>query len=52
MKATAFECRHQTLLHLLIVGLASLTYVFDPMDLVWALVRGHSNSAMPRSVWN
>jgi hypothetical protein len=47
MRATAtdFECRHQTLLHLLVVGLAVSTYFLTPDDIVWALVRHHSNSA-------
>lgn len=45
MKATRFEYRHQVLLHLLLVGLALLTYVISPDDIVWALVRHHSNSA-------
>jgi hypothetical protein len=43
--ATDFECRHQTLLHLLIVGLAVSTYFLTRDDIVWALVRRHSNSA-------
>jgi hypothetical protein len=45
MRATNFEYRHQTLLHLLVVGLALLTYMINPDDIVWALVRHHSNSA-------
>lgn len=45
-KATRFEVRHQTLLHLLLVGLALLAYLIDPDDIVWALVRRHSNSAL------
>jgi hypothetical protein len=45
MKATDFECRHQTLLHLLLVGLAVLTYARYPDDIVSALVRRHSDSA-------
>jgi hypothetical protein len=45
MKATNFEYRHQTLLHLLIVGLGVSTYFLNPDDIVWALVRHHSNSA-------
>jgi hypothetical protein len=45
MKATDFEYRHQTLLHLLLVGLAVLTYARYPDDIVWALVRSHSDSA-------
>jgi protein-S-isoprenylcysteine O-methyltransferase Ste14 len=43
MKATDFEYRHQTLIHLLIVGVAFLTYLIDRDDIVWALVRGQSH---------
>jgi hypothetical protein len=46
MKATVFEYRHQTLLHLLLVALAVLTYLIDPDDVVWAMVRHHANSAL------
>jgi hypothetical protein len=46
MKATDFEYRHQTLLHLLLVGVAVSLYLFDRDDIVWALVRHHSNSAL------
>jgi hypothetical protein len=46
MKATRFEYRHQTLLHLLLVGLAVATYLRNPDDIVWAVVRGHSDSAL------
>jgi protein-S-isoprenylcysteine O-methyltransferase Ste14 len=42
MRATDFEYRHQTLLHLLVVGLAFLTYVIQPDDIVWALVKHHT----------
>ncbi len=42
MRATDFEYRHRTLLHLLVVGLAFLTYLFEPDDIVWALVRDHT----------
>ena len=52
MKATSFEFRHQTLLHLLIVGLGVLTYAFYPDDVVWALVRRHAdNRALERLVF-
>ena len=44
MKATLFEYRHQTLLHLLLVGLAVLSYLADPLDIVWAIVQHHSDS--------
>jgi hypothetical protein len=42
MRATDFEYRHQTLLHLLVVGLAFLTYVIKPDDVVWALLKNHT----------
>jgi protein-S-isoprenylcysteine O-methyltransferase Ste14 len=42
MRATDFEYRHQTLFHLLVVGLAFLTYAFQRDDIVWALVRHHT----------
>jgi hypothetical protein len=45
VKATEFECGHETLLHLLLVGLAVSTYFRYPDDVVWALVRDHSDSA-------
>lgn len=45
MKATDFEVRHQTLLHLLVVGAAFVTYAFQRDDVVWAAVKGHSDSA-------
>ncbi len=40
MRATDFEYRHQTLVHLLIVAISFLTYLIDRDDIVWALVRG------------
>ena len=46
MKATQFEYRHQTLLHLLLVGLSLSTYWLNPDDVVWAAVRGHSDRAL------
>jgi hypothetical protein len=45
MQATDFEYRHQTLLHLLLVGLALAAYFLYPDDIVWAAVRHHSNRA-------
>ncbi|SPE29692.1 membrane hypothetical protein [Candidatus Sulfopaludibacter sp. SbA3] len=45
MKATTFEYRHQTLLHMLLVGLASLSYLRNRVDIVWAIVRHHSDSS-------
>jgi hypothetical protein len=46
MKANDFEYRHQTWLHLLLVGVAVATYLRNPDDVVWALVRGHVDSAL------
>ena len=43
MKATDFEYRHQTLVHLLIVSVAFWTYLVDRDDIVWVLVRGQSH---------
>jgi protein-S-isoprenylcysteine O-methyltransferase Ste14 len=43
MKATDFEYRHQTLMHLLIVAVSFLTYLTDRDDVVWALVREQSH---------
>jgi hypothetical protein len=40
MKASELECRHQTLVHLLIVGMSFLTYLVDRDDVVWVVVRG------------
>ena len=42
IKASDFECRHQTLLHLLVVGAAFLSYAFQPDDIVWALIKHHT----------
>jgi protein-S-isoprenylcysteine O-methyltransferase Ste14 len=39
-KATDFEYRYQTLIHLFIVTIAFLTYLIDRDDIVWALVKG------------
>jgi hypothetical protein len=44
MNATDFEYRYQILLHLLVVGLGILTYFVSRDDIVWALVRDHSNN--------
>lgn len=41
-RATDFEQRHQTLLHLMVVGAAFLTYAFQPDDIVWAFVKHHT----------
>jgi Na+-transporting NADH:ubiquinone oxidoreductase subunit NqrB len=43
MRATDFEYRHQTLLHLLIVTASFLTYFVDRNDIVWALVQGQAH---------
>ncbi|MGA2430442.1 MAG: hypothetical protein ABSH13_18230 [Candidatus Acidiferrum sp.] len=43
MKATDFEYRHQAPIHLLLVGVAFLTYLIDRDDIVWALVRAQSH---------
>jgi hypothetical protein len=43
-KATQFEFRHQLLVHLCVVVAAWLTYLFDPVDIVWAFV-GHRPNA-------
>jgi hypothetical protein len=44
VRATDFEYRHQTLVHLLIVAISFLTYLIDRDDIVWALVRGQPNA--------
>lgn len=44
MKATDFELRHPTLLHMLVVGLAFATYAFSPDDMVWRIVRDSPHS--------
>jgi hypothetical protein len=46
MKATDFEYRHRTLLHLAAVAVAFLTYFVDRDDVVWALVREHSQARL------
>jgi hypothetical protein len=46
MKATDFEYRHQTLIHQLIVLAGVLTYLIDPDDIVWRIVR---DTSTPRS---
>jgi hypothetical protein len=35
MKATRFEYRHQTLVHLMLVGVSLLAYLRDRVDIVW-----------------
>jgi hypothetical protein len=39
MKATSFEYRYQRVIHLGIVGLALMTYLFDRDDVVWRFVK-------------
>jgi protein-S-isoprenylcysteine O-methyltransferase Ste14 len=46
MKATDFEYRHPTLLHLAIVTIALSTYLIDRDDIVWAMVRGQPDSRL------
>jgi protein-S-isoprenylcysteine O-methyltransferase Ste14 len=46
MTATDFEVRHHTVIHLLIVGVAFLTYLIDRNDIVWALVQGQTHSRL------
>jgi hypothetical protein len=41
MRATDFEYRHQTLLHLLVVGCAFLMYIIQRDDVVWFAVKHH-----------
>ncbi len=47
-KATEFEYRHQTLIHLLIVAISFLAYLIDRNDIVWAFVQRQSH----QSFWN
>ena len=46
MKASDFEYRHRTLLHLTAVSIAFLTYLIDRDDIVWAMVRGYSRARL------
>ena len=46
MKVTHFESRNPALLHLAAVLIAFLTYFVDRDDVVWALVRGHSDAKL------
>jgi hypothetical protein len=43
MRATDFEYRHQTLVHLLIVTASFLTYFVDRNDIGWVLVQGQAH---------
>jgi hypothetical protein len=43
MNATEFELRHQKLLHQLLVAAAFLSYLYDPEDTVWRLVKTSSS---------
>ena len=52
MKASEFEFRHQTFLHLLLVTFAFLTYLLQPDDVVWALVKDFPhNRLLERSLF-
>jgi hypothetical protein len=42
MKATAFEYRHQTLVHQFIVAADFLAYSVDREDIVWRFVKASS----------
>lgn len=44
MKATDFECRHQTLIHQFLVAAAFLTYLLDRDDVVWRFVKASTAS--------
>ena len=46
MEATEFELQHQTLLRLLLVTLAFLTYLVQPDDVVWALVKDSAHNRL------
>jgi hypothetical protein len=46
MKATDFELRHQALVHLTLVTAAFLSYLLDPDDMVWKLVRGQPHARL------
>ena len=46
MKATDFEYRHQTLLHLAAISIAFLMYLVDRVDVVWALVQGQPDARL------
>jgi len=39
MRATRFEMRHYTLVHLLVVGAAWSIYLFDRDDILWRMIR-------------
>lgn len=44
VRASRFETRHPTLLHLLIVGAAWATYLADRDDIVWRMIRSSPSS--------
>jgi hypothetical protein len=44
MRASEFEYRHPTLSHQLVVAAALLTYLFDPVDIVWRFVKDSASS--------
>jgi hypothetical protein len=43
VRATDFEYRHQTLIHLVLLTCAFLTYLIDRDDIVWALVKDQAH---------
>ena len=51
MKATEFECRHQTLIHLVIVTIAFLTYFIDREDIVWSFLQGRLHSQLLQRIF-
>lgn len=46
MKATEFEVRHQTLLHLLVVTFAFCTYLIQRDDIVWAWIKDSTQNRL------
>jgi hypothetical protein len=46
LKATDFEYHHRTLLHLSVLSVAFLTDLVNRDDVVWTLVRGHSEARL------
>src|ERR1700683_5606207 len=47
MRGSDVEYRHQTVVHLIIVSVAFLTYLVQRDDVVWALVRAQSHPRLP-----
>ena len=53
VRASRFETRHPTLLHLLIVGAAWATYLADRDDIVWRIIRSSPSSrALERAAFS